>query len=99
MKQVRIILKSGKEVTFKADDRFPISGCFSTTDSDGTEYRIAESEIAAEIITPMVKCPLCGKWTVPEEEIIHGGCGTANDIFQICHTAAMFLSMRTYPER
>lgn len=71
MKQVRIILKNGKEIQWEAESSpkkeiMQSYACFGAV--DGKEFYITEDEIAAIIITPMVKCPKCGEWQVPNKQ-------------------------------
>lgn len=74
MKQIRIILKSGKEVQWETDLDPMVDimcaekPCGYITVADGRTIHITKDEVAAIIITPMVKCPKCGKWTIPNIE-------------------------------
>ena len=68
MDRIQVILKSGEETTFETDDNFSLSDC----DNDfyclpnGNKIMIDNNEIAAVIKTKMMKCSVCGKWTVPK---------------------------------
>jgi len=75
MKQIRIILKNGKEIQWETDSD-PIVGIMHaegsgyTTAADGRGIHITEDEVAATVITPMVKCPYCGEWMIPNKNIV-----------------------------
>lgn len=69
MKQVRIILNSGKEITFEAEDDFDRQECVGNIPylaPNGNEYHINADLIAAVTTTPMMKCLHCGEWMIPE---------------------------------
>lgn len=67
MNRIQVILKSGEETTFEADNNFSLSDCNSDFYClpNGNKIMIDNNEIAASIKTRMTKCSVCGKWTVP----------------------------------
>ena len=70
MKRIRIILSSGKEVSFIAEDNFTTRLCKDVntyTAPSGTSYNFARQDIAATIISSMVHCPHCGRNVIPEQ--------------------------------
>ena len=76
MKRIKVILKSGRELNFDVDEEgaAPDSDSENSTvmmDVNGVRYFIPCGATEAAIATPMVKCPICGKWTVPEKETIY----------------------------
>jgi hypothetical protein len=72
MKQVRIILKSGKELNFFAKDEETNKEVITAI--DGAKYAIVKKAVEATIITPMEQCKNCNRWMIPEQnEITHAG--------------------------
>ena len=72
MKRICVFLKTGKELTFDAEDGEINKDVI--TASDGTQYILGNDAAEAVIITPIVKCPDCGQWTVPtKKEISNDG--------------------------
>ena len=90
MKQVRIILKSGKELNFAAEDEEIHKEVITAT--DGVQYAIVKDAVEAAIITPMVKCPNCGRWTVPTEKEISNDGFVHKIVFNACKYCGYSLS-------
>lgn len=74
MKRIKVILKSSRELCFDVDEgKGAISDSDTvTTDVNGTLYFIPRGAAEAVTATPMIKCPSCGKWTVPIKETLCG---------------------------
>lgn len=82
MKQVRIILKSGKELNFAAEDEEIHKEVITAT--DGVQYAIVKDAVEAAIIIPTVKCPHCGRWTAPTEKEVSYDDMIHRTVFNVC---------------